>query len=228
VPIQIGAAQSSDIARVLPDLPDQVVRELGADSRALIYLGGETILKVGEPAGPGLVLDGLLRLYVEANDGRQATLRYVKGGRIMAVIEPFHPMPGTLVAVVNSTVIHFGQTVAGRLGRSNAAFAWELARALSDSSLQLSTSFANVAFGTVRERVAAHMLVLASPVPGTGKLELRMTQQGLADAAGSVREVVSRSLKDLKALGLIEIAGSTITILDEEKLRRESICKALQ
>ena len=55
-----------------------------------------------------------------------------------------------------------------------------------------------------------------------------MTQRALADSAGSVREVVSRTLKNLRALGLIQITGSTITILDEEKLRQESVCKALQ
>jgi hypothetical protein len=89
----------------------------------------------------------MLRLYIEANDGRQATLRYVKAGRILAMMAPFHPMPGTLVAVVNSTVIQFGESAAARLARNNAAFAWELTRALSDWSLHVSSSFANVAFG---------------------------------------------------------------------------------
>jgi CRP/FNR family transcriptional regulator, cyclic AMP receptor protein len=80
----------------------------------------------------------------------------------------------------------------------------------------------------VRERTAAPLLELAAPQRGTGLLELRMTQQALADAVGSVREVVSRTLNDLRSTGLIAISGSTITILDEEKLRRESICKALR
>jgi CRP/FNR family cyclic AMP-dependent transcriptional regulator len=212
---------------MLPDLPEHVVRELGAESRVLVYMGGETILKAGQSASPGVVLEGLLRLYIQANDGRQATLRYVRPGRVLAMMTPFQPMPGTLTAVVNSTVIHFGESASTRLARNNAAFAWELARALSDWSQYLSASFASVAFGTMRERIAAHLLELAIPQPGTGQLELHMTQQALADAVGSVREVVSRTLKNLRAMGLIHVSGSTITIVDEQRLRRESVCKAL-
>src|SRR6202163_978079 len=76
VPIQLGAAQPADIQRLFPSWPQSLIRELGPKTRATVYLGGETILKAGQRGGPGLVLAGLLRLYIESNEGRQATVRY--------------------------------------------------------------------------------------------------------------------------------------------------------
>lgn len=55
-----------------------------------------------------------------------------------------------------------------------------------------------------------------------------MTQDELADVVGSVREVVSRALKDFRAQGLIGISNSWIIIVDEKRLREESVCKALK
>ena len=229
VPIQLGAAQPADIERLFPSWPQSLIRELGPETRAIVYLGGETILKAGQRGGPGLVLAGLLRLYIESNEGRQATVRYVRPGQVLAPITPFHALPGTLAAVVNSTVIQFEEGVAHRLARRNADFAWELARALAEWALYLTSTVAYVAFGTVRERIAAHLIELASPSPSShGRLEVHMTQQELADVVGSVREVVGRALKDLRAQGLIGISSSRITILDEKRLRDVSACKALK
>jgi CRP/FNR family transcriptional regulator len=126
-------------------------------------------------------------------------------------------------------VIQFAEGAAHRLARRNAEFAWELARALAESALYLTSTVAYVAFGTVRERIAAHLIELASSSPSShGRLEVHMTQQELADVVGSVREVVGRALKDFRDQGLIEIASSRISILDENRLREVSVCKAVK
>ena len=79
------------------------------------------------------------------------------------------------------------------------------------------------AFGSVRQRVAAHLLDLASDRqrPG-GRLVARVSQQKLADAAGSVREVVARALRDLRAAGIVATAADSIVILDPARLYAES------
>jgi len=51
---------------------------------------------------------------------------------------------------------------------------------------------------------------------------LRVTQQALADATGSVREVVVRALRELRLLGVIETNGSLITILRVNRLIDEA------
>ena len=78
------------------------------------------------------------------------------------------------------------------------------------------------AFGSVRQRVAAHLLDLASAQQQPrGRLVARVSQQELADAAGSVREVVARALRDLRVAGIVATAADSIVILDPAQLYAE-------
>jgi hypothetical protein len=49
-----------------------------------------------------------------------------------------------------------------------------------------------------------------------------VSQQELADAAGSVREVVARALRDLRIAGIVATAPDRIVILDPARLYTES------
>jgi len=49
-----------------------------------------------------------------------------------------------------------------------------------------------------------------------------ITQQQLADAVGSVREVVARTLRELRMDGLISVGRARITILDPKRLAGEA------
>lgn len=71
------------------------------------------------------------------------------------------------------------------------------------------------------EEVAFHKLDqrLANLLLGKGKT-LHTTHQALADELGSVREIVSRLLKDLAEQGLVELGREQITVLDPAGLRR--------
>jgi CRP/FNR family transcriptional regulator len=83
------------------------------------------------------------------------------------------------------------------------------------------------AFGSVRQRVAAHLLDLASTQQEqAGRLAARVSQQELADAAGTVREVVARVLRELRTTGVIATAADRIVILDATRLYAESRASA--
>jgi CRP/FNR family transcriptional regulator len=51
---------------------------------------------------------------------------------------------------------------------------------------------------------------------------VRASQQELADAVGSVREVVTRTLHGLREEGLIETARDEIVLLDPVRLSEET------
>lgn len=69
------------------------------------------------------------------------------------------------------------------------------------------------AFLSVRERLIRHLLDLATPSEGR-HLVVRATQQELADAVGSVREVVTRSLRELHRRKLLETGRDQVVLLD--------------
>ncbi|HYB47008.1 MAG TPA: helix-turn-helix domain-containing protein [Streptosporangiaceae bacterium] len=99
------------------------------------------------------------------------------------------------------------------------AISGELNRRLYDTLEQTAVN----AFGSVRQRVAAHLLDLASAQQEpAGRLAARVSQQELADAVGSVREVVARVLRELRVAGVIATAADRIVILDAARLYAES------
>jgi CRP/FNR family transcriptional regulator len=50
-----------------------------------------------------------------------------------------------------------------------------------------------------------------------------VSQQELADAVGSVREVVARALRDLRAAGIVGTSTDSVEILDPVQLHEESL-----
>jgi CRP/FNR family transcriptional regulator len=50
----------------------------------------------------------------------------------------------------------------------------------------------------------------------------RVSQQELADAVGSVREVVARVLRDLRVAGIVDTSSDSVLILDAARLHSET------
>ena len=53
-------------------------------------------------------------------------------------------------------------------------------------------------------------------------LSTLVSQQELADAAGSVREVEARSLRDLRVAGIVATTADSVVILDPARLHAVS------
>ena len=69
-----------------------------------------------------------------------------------------------------------------------------------------------VAFGQMDQRLAAYLLERAP--------RLEATHQQIADELGTVREVVSRRLKQLEQRGLVRLERGQVQVLDTVRLRR--------
>ena len=109
--------------------------------------------------------------------------------------------------------------VMGRSKPAMAVLAEELNRRLYEALQQTAVN----AFGSVRQRVAVHLLDLASAqLHPRGRMVARVSQQELADAVGSVREVVARVLRDLRGAGIVATSSDSVQILDAARLHSES------
>jgi CRP/FNR family transcriptional regulator len=93
---------------------------------------------------------------------------------------------------------------------------------LSERARNFVNEIPGTAFATVRQRVARQLLDLASTTPPgadpDGELAVHVTQQDLADAAGTVREVVVRTLRQLRDDGAVRTERDRIVILDPGQL----------
>lgn len=176
-----------------------------------------------------LVVDGLVRVFVTAPDGRSMTVRYARRGALVGVVSIYADgfrMPAGTQAVIDATVLRFSPDVVRRAASEDAHVADALLHELADRVLSLVHEITDSAFTSVRHRVARHLLDLASQESRAGggapsRLMVPVSQRELAEAVGSVREVVVRALRDLRESGAISTHRDHIEILDPVRLSRE-------
>jgi len=208
----------------LAELPAELADRLRAEGERADYPAGTTMYRAGADPRAGVVVRGLIRVYLSSPGGRQVTVRYARPGDVLGIaVLVGGPADTSVQAVEPSSVFRISARILTAAARSDARVAWAIAEELNRRLYEVLEQTAVNAFGSVRQRVAAHLLDLASDGqrPG-GRLVARVSQQELADAAGSVREVVARTLRDLRTSGIVATAADSVVILDPARLYAES------
>lgn len=174
---------------------------------------------------PAVVAEGTLRLTIRAKDGREATLRLIGRGTTLGLVAMFQPdyAPAgherSMVAVERSTLVFFESQTFIRTCHQYSEFVLYLLRQTVEWGGALVDAAGRFAFMSVRQRVSGYLLNVATPEP-SGGLVAPITQQQLANAIGSVREVVARTLHDLRSDGVVSVSRARVSILDREALTR--------
>ncbi len=173
-----------------------------------------------EPARAGVVLQGLLRTYVTSKEERQMTVTYSSPGDLVGMAAIVGgPLPVCVEAIRNSTVLLIDSATIEELGKTEPLLAWRIAEEAGADLCDFLISMTENAFDSVQVRVARHLIQLAVPGDRGRPLRVTITQRELADAIGSVREVVSRNLHMLRDDGFIKLEADGITILDIKGLK---------
>ena len=106
-------------------------------------------------------------------------------------------------------------------GQTEPPVGWLLAREVTQRLYDTIEAVADRAFGSLRQRVARHLLDLATGHED-GSLVAPITQQELAEAVGSARPAVAKVIAELRQLGLVATASPGIAILDAEGMYAET------
>jgi CRP/FNR family transcriptional regulator, cyclic AMP receptor protein len=205
-------------------LPSALVDELLAAGDRTEYPTGSTIYREGASPRTVLVVGGLVRVYMRSPEGRQVTVRYARAGDVLGTAVLIGgPADVCVQTLAESTLFRIDAARLTAAARGDARVAWALAEELNRRLYETLQQTAINAFGSVRQRVAAHLLDLASTQQRPqGHLVARASQQELADAVGSVREVVARVLRDLRLAGLVATAPDRVEILNPGGLHDQS------
>jgi len=209
----------------LARLPVELVARLREDGERIDYPAGTTIYRAGaQPRAAALVIRGMLRVYLSSPGGRQVTVRYAREGDVLGIaVLVGGPADTSVQTLEPSSVYRISIPALTDAARHDPRVGWALAEELNRRLYAVLEQTAVNAFGSVRQRVAVHLLDLASARQGPrGGLVASVSQQELADATGSVREVVARSLRDLRNAGIVATEPDRIVILDAARLYAES------
>jgi CRP/FNR family transcriptional regulator, cyclic AMP receptor protein len=207
-------------------LPAQTVARLTERAHRRHVQAGDTLHRAGDDVRHvELVVRGLVRAHATAPDGRTLTLRYCRTGALMGILslygDPF-VMPATTQALMDTDLLAMDPVTVRRMADHDVAVAKALLSELSERASAFAAEIGGVAFGNVRQRVARHLLDLAAERQRGARLVAAITQQELADAVGTVREVIVRTLRDLRRENLLQTSRSGIVIVDPERLLAEA------
>ena len=208
----------------LADLPPELTGRLREEGERADYPAGTTIYRAGADPLAALVVAGTLRVYLTSVQGRQVTIRYARPGDVLGIaVLVGGPARTGVQAVEPASVFRISARTLTAAAHEDARVAWAIAQELNRRLYDTLEQTAVNAFGSVRQRVAAHLLDLASAQQHPrGRLVARVSQQELADAAGSAREVVARTLRDFRVAGIVSTAADSVVILDAARLYAES------
>jgi CRP/FNR family transcriptional regulator len=196
-------------------LEEHTRARLLADAVRVDVPGGSVLYRERETSRMGVVVSGLLRVYLTSADGRQVTVRYAREGEVVgAPVVVGGPIAVSVQAVTDTALLIVNIDAVRALGHTDARFAWAVAEEIARRVNDLLEVFAGTAFGSVRQRLARHLLDLAAEQPRADVLLAAVSQQELADAIGSVREVVTRVLRDMRDEGLVDTTRHGIVLLD--------------
>lgn len=220
-----GAVTRAWSASFLSSLDDAIADELLVDAREIVLGPGATFYRGAAHAQTeelGLVVDGLLRTFRTSVDGRQVTLRYAPPGRVIGL--PAVMGFGTNIeagAILASRVLALSASRFRALTQRHVALTLSVAVTLAEMVRETNDLLTAHLFLPMRSRVARHLLDMAD-VDGE-QLVVRSSHQDIADAVGSVREVVSRTLKQLQAEGLVRREDRHLVLVDPPRLHRASV-----
>jgi len=222
---------SLDALPLFATLSEDTRRRLIAASTVRQFAAGTALFRAGDtPTGLFVVLEGTVRV-LRARDGRQSVIHTEGPGGTLAEVPLFEggTLPGTAEAVSAARCLHLPAEALMTIMRDDPAVALLFLRRLSSRVRGLVERLDRMANQPVSARVAAFIeareamrgAASGDTVPRDDSFTLGMTQAELAEELGTVREVVVRSLAQLRHDGVIDVvARGRFVVRDRERLRR--------
>jgi CRP-like cAMP-binding protein len=200
-----------------------------SDAREGHGSAGEVIYEMGDGSDPPLavVTRGLVRTYTISPAGRQATIRYAVAGDVIGLpllLAPSMLGSSTALAVqalTECTFLNLSPAHFRKIASADARCMWPLFSELACSMMHAHNMLSHNVFQPVRARVARHMLDLSDKEGNL--LVVHASQQDIADAIGSVREVVSRAIISLRDEGIIRRSDGVYVICEATRLHAAAV-----
>ena len=190
---------------------------------------GHVVFREGD-AGDRLfvVLDGKVKIYRSAADGRENLLAVLGAGDMFGELSLFDPGPRTasVSAVTQSRLASLDHDDLRPFLLERPAVAAQLLQALAQRLRRTNESLADLVFTAVPGRVAKALLDLAekfgTEVADGTRVQHDLTQEELAQLVGASRETVNKALSEFASRGWIRLEGRTVLLLDRDRLVRRA------
>ena len=204
-------------------LPPEFIAELTVGASRLQVAARSTLHRASEESPHlYLVVLGLVRVQVAVADGRTMTVRYARPGALLGVATLYaqRVRPFEIQALSDVDLLVLRPAVVRAKADHDPRVARALLTETSDRVMSFVADLSGQALASVRQRIARNLLDLASDYSNPDQLLAPVSQQELAESAGTVREVVVRVLREMRVEGIVQTGRGGIVIRDPERLMR--------
>jgi len=200
------------------DLPEDVLRGILLHMQLREYERGDVLFWEGDPcAGLHIIENGSVKLYRISPLGREYIIAVMTEGATCNEVPAFDGgmNPVNVEALEVSQVWVIAPQILRSLVLSNPEFALKILGRFGQNLRHMVGKVSEMAFYQVTHRLAR----LISEMPEE-ESRSHWTQEQIAARLGTVREVVSRSLKELEKSGAIRVEDRRIFIEDNKALHQ--------
>lgn len=220
-----GSRSAQEVVAALPlfdgILPD-VLNRLLADSATISRRRSTLLFGAGDEADCFyIVLDGAVKLFALAQDGRESIVEIFGPGTSFAEAAMLSTgrFPLHAEVIEDATLIRVGRRAFLYTLHSDHALAYRMLAALAKWNRRLASEISDLKGLTPWQRVAEFLLAQAPATEGRVEVLLPFNKEVLASRVGIRRESLSRVLGRLRVLG-VHTSGNAVRIDDVDLLRR--------
>lgn len=186
---------------------------------------GDTIFSEGEQVnGIFCIKDGVCKLSKLSQNGKEQIIKLVTKGELLGQRSMISDEAVNLsaVALEDMEVCYIPKTDVMGFFDTNNEFSMNVMKNICGDLKESETHTISMAQKTVKERLAETLVYLESTFGKNedGSLHIQLTREELAGMIGTATESCIRLLSDFKKLGLIDLSGKKITILELNKLKK--------
>ncbi len=223
--------QYADFLRNVPlfsELETEELEQLAGVLREHHYKKNVTIFHIDDPGNSMFILKkGLVKISIEDQNGREIILRILYPTDFfgeMSLLENA-PRSATVTTLEPTDALILYRDHFLNLIEKSPKLLLNMTAVLSRRLRRMNELIRSLAFYDVYGKVARVLLNLAEEKGRTTEqgtiIDLRLTQQELAELAGMSRETMTRTLRDFQQAGCLRIESGIITILEIDMLKRE-------
>lgn len=186
--------------------------------KEMIFMEGQT------PNDLYFIEKGQVKTYKVNYDGKELITGIYKEGDFLGYISLLEEKPynenAEILEEARLQIIPKSEFLA--LMYSSKDVARKFIKMLSNNIAQMESRLLDIAYQSVRQRVASVLLKISSELQGEKDPVIAILRKDISSIVGTATESLNRTLADFKDEGLVEITGEGLKVLNKEKL--EKIC----
>jgi len=220
---QHAAKNDKDVNAFINNAQENGSITLTSDDRELYdYKKKQMLYTEGQrPKNVYYIKSGKIKIYKTSDEGKELIINIYSTGDFFGytyVLEEINYKENAQ-ALEDAEIMIIPKDDFITLISGDSQIAKQFIKMITHNVLDKEENLLNLAYSSLRKKVAYHLLQVFDKFKKENSNVINLSRENLAQTAGIATESLIRTLSDFKSEKLIDINGSLITILNENKLR---------